>query len=248
MTSLWTGFNGDKIKEVADELQKNADDAIANVITMIETLVVIPISSIWVSEEAVIYFNKFKEYVDKVPDAVYAYFDTFRQSLENAYKTWLKNTGGEVAEFDPTMSAAHKTFLTPIDANGEIKQLDISSIIPITPNGDRGANIEELDSFIVSLEGVKESIVTAIKVSNISQIEVALLGGEQVKSATAAYSYVYDLVEKLFDFLTIDDPDNGLQSLKSAMEAVIEKYGNTATTASSIFESYNSDSSQGTAA
>jgi len=215
---------------------------------MLETSVVTPVSSFWVAEEAVTYFTKFKEHVDKLPYAVYAYFDSYRQALEIAYKNWLANTGGEVAEFDPTMSAAAQTYIKPVSASGEIKQLDISSVLPVTSTGDRGANTEELDSFVLTLEGIKESIISAIKVSNIEELELALVGGTQATSAETAFGHVYDLIGNLFDFLMIDDPERGSQSLKTAMEAVKTKYGDVATELSTIFDGFGSDSSAGTAA
>jgi len=168
--------------------------------------------------------------------------------LENAYKVWITNTSGEVAEFDPTMSAVAQNYIKPVAASGEIKQLDISSILSVTPSGVRGANTEELDSFVLTLEGIKESIISAIKVSNIEELQLALVGGTQATSAKTAFGHVYDLIGNLFDFLMIDDPERGSQSLKTAMEAVKTKYGDVATELSTIFDGFGSDSSAGTAA
>jgi len=246
MTSMISlGFNEEKIKKVAEEIQTSADEAIASIISMIETNIVTPVSGLWVAEEAVDYFGKFKEYCDKIPYAVYYYFDTFRQRLELAYKRWIANTGAG-AEFEAGMASAATVSLPAIAPNGELKQLDVSSIISITEAGDRGANTEGLEEFILTLGTVKESIISAIKVDTLTSIEVALIGGSQSTSASTAFTHVYDLIEDIFDFLTIDDPESGSQSLKSAMEAVNEKYGSVETNIST--DVFGSESSPETTA
>jgi len=243
--SLNLGFNVEKVKEAGKSLQQNADDAISNIITAVETSIVSPVSTFWVAEEAVTYFQKFKEYVDQIPYAVYAYFDRFRQELERAAQTWLRNTGDSYYN-DESIPAEQRTFITPISANGEVIQLNVSSIIPVTTTGDRGANTAELDSFIASLETTKETIISAISVGNLSELESAFIGGTQAVDASSAYTRIIDLVGKIFDFLTVDDPSNGTQSLKSAMEAVEEKYGAVSTDVSTGFTNTFSNSASST--
>ena len=201
------GFNPQIINGLRDVINTTAQNCGAKVIEHLTDGVVKPISTAWYAQEAINYFEGFKETVKACGEAIHETFDTFRINVENAGKAWEEKTSsaGEVS----------LAILDPIELN-----LDISSILAINEAGNIYLDPSAVNTVISSLAEVEASIKSDLgtEAANLDAA-TAFLGGGQAESVEECFVKVAESVEKIFKFLT-----EGENSLSAALTKAIETY------------------------
>ena len=200
------GYNCGEINALRGVINDTAKKSAEDVVWLLNQQIITPMSSIWYAPEAVEFFNKFATRVKESGEKITEAFDNFRQSVENAGKSWADSTQGEAPS------------LPPID-NVELS-LDVSEIKDKNEKGDVVIDEDRANNIVGGLAEVEEMIENALKKSaETLDAETAFIGHDQSSSLEECFAKVSEEIRKIFNFLTTGD-----DSLQSQITKTVQKY------------------------
>ena len=219
--SGFTGYNPNKVKDLRNSINSTIAPKVKDaIINELKTGIVTPISTAWYTQEGKDYFDAFSEAVKNTGPIIEEIFNAFIKGLEIAANNWAENVQS-------------KDRITLPNLSGLNLKLDVSAVKK-DKGGDIGIDEAAATQVANNAAQVKTNVNNELRtLSKSLSATSAFLGQGQAEAVEACFTKIQDEVAKIFSFLS-EDTGNG-QSLKSAIKAAVEKYGDVGSKTSSYF-------------
>jgi len=236
------GYNPQNVADLSTPISEAYENCVNGIVETLKEEIVTPISTAWYAPEACKFFgsdatsgffgigatdadeNSLKEVVKSTSETIFKCFDGFRKDIESAGQNWFNNTSGTGEESTGDITLP------------EFKQIDLDLDVSAIEAQDGSGNVVLDDAGVKAvsdnLPQVQEDIKTKMTAEK-DKLDAAtsFIGGGQADAIEGCFERLLEAISTIFKWLS-----EGEDSLQSAFNAAMTKYGEVA---SNIASAYN---------
>lgn len=221
--AITVGANRTETVNLIEKIKTDSSSIKETIQEQLQTGVINAIKDAWYAEEAVKFFQAFRETVESASGAIAQGINTVIGNVALSYDNWLANTNPEGAASNPLYGSGE---YSEVEESETKITLDVEGIVAVGPNTETGIDEETANTVAESLPGIREAIQEALKdMQQNLDASAALIdaSGAQSSAVQTFYDAQLTAIEQIFKFLTEDDGEN--KSLKTCIAESVTRYG-----------------------
>ena len=237
------GYNPQNVVDLSTPISEAYENCVNGIVETLKEEIVTPISTAWYAPEACKFFgsdateggifgigavqadeNSLKEVVKSTSETIFNCFDGFRKDIESAGQNWFNNTSGTGTESTGDITLP------------EFKQIDLELDVSAIEAQDGSGNVVLDDAGVKAVSDNLPQVQEDIKTKMTAEKEkldaaTSFIGGGQAEAIEGCFERLLEAISTIFKWLS-----EGEESLQSAFNAAMTKYGEVA---SNIASAYN---------